>query len=465
MSRNSYNHPDFKPFQSGSTLCYPSKDYAAFKGGNKTLIKTTPGKNLFKMPNYKVSKENLASLNGKSYNTSAGGAKRKKKGGSLSGAPITENKKLGDSIYKHGLCGPASAQKGGKKRVMKKKGGNANEDTGRAMKAASKENVSSEEMSGGKKTKKSTTKKTAPKKKPVTKKLVKKTAPKKKSTTKKTVKKTVSRKRGGGNQTEGATGLPSEFYTGKQITGYPANSGKDVESAYGLIDPRDAGVGMLAPYNTSNNSKGNTMMKTGGRKSKNKKGGLIPKISDAPFRFVNKVVNTGSKELNSFFKGVQRNYNKSVQKIQSARNGMARLQGGLKKNRKTKKSLKGGDGSDFAATRNSRGPVNAPDDYWGVDGEKWFKQFAKTGNYIPNSALPRAAAPILTGGPKVDKVTGFSSFESTYEPLTGGKKTKKKSTARKPVKKTASKKPVKKTTTKKKPVKKTTKKKTTTKKK
>ena len=160
MSRNSYNHPDFKPFQSGSTLCYPSKDYAAFKGGNKTLIKTTPGKNLFKMPNYKVSKENLASLNGKSYNTSAGGAKRKKKGGSLSGAPITENKKLGDSIYKHGLCGPASVQKGGKKRVMKKKGGNANEDTGRAMGAASKvnvpqdNNVSSEEMSGGKKNKK-----------------------------------------------------------------------------------------------------------------------------------------------------------------------------------------------------------------------------------------------------------------------------------------------------------------------
>lgn len=454
MSRNSYNHPDFKPFQSGSTLCYPSKDYAAFKGGNKTLIKTTPGKNLFKMPNYKVSKEALVSLNGKSYNTSAGGAKRKKRGGSLSGAPIAENKKLGDSIYEHGLCGPAPVQKGGKKRVMKKKGGNINEDVSMAMEAAA------EEMSGGKKTKKSTTKKTVPKKKPVTKKLVKKTTPKKKSTTKKpvkkTVKKTVSKKRGGGNQTEGATGLPSQFYSGKEVTGYPANSGNGVESAYGPIDPRDAGVGMLAPYNTSKKSSGNTMMKTGGKKSKSKKGGLIPKLRDTPFRFVNKVVNKGTSELSKFFKGLEKNYENSVRKIQQTRTGMSRLQGGARKNRKTKKSLKGGDGSDFAATRNSRGPVNAPDDYWGVDGEKWFKQFSKTGNYIPNSALPKAAAPILTGGPKVEKVTGFSSFESSYEPLTGGKKTKKKSSTKKPVKKT---------TTKKKPVKKTTKKKTSTKKK
>lgn len=129
-SRSSYNNPQFKPFQSGNSLCYPSKDYANFKGGHNSLIKTTPGKNLYKENNLNVSKESLKSLSGKSYATSAGGAKRKlikvKKGGKLSGAPIKDNKALGDSISSHGLCGPAPVgQKGGKKRTMKKKGGDA----------------------------------------------------------------------------------------------------------------------------------------------------------------------------------------------------------------------------------------------------------------------------------------------------------------------------------------------------
>ena len=76
MSRASYNNPQFQPFQSGSTLCYPSKDYANMNGGS-SLISTKPGKNYFKTPDYKVSAENLKTLIGKSYVTSAGGAKRR----------------------------------------------------------------------------------------------------------------------------------------------------------------------------------------------------------------------------------------------------------------------------------------------------------------------------------------------------------------------------------------------------
>ena len=40
MSRASYNNPQFIPFQSGSTLCYPSKDYADFNGGGNSFTPT-----------------------------------------------------------------------------------------------------------------------------------------------------------------------------------------------------------------------------------------------------------------------------------------------------------------------------------------------------------------------------------------------------------------------------------------
>ena len=76
--------------------------------------------------------------------------------------------------------------------------------------------------------------------------------------------------------------------------------------------------------------------------------------------------------------------------------------------KKNKKYLKGGfDGSDWATTLASRGPANAPDDYWGVPGEKWFRQFNKTGEYIPNSQLAYAATPELAGKNDSGIVTGY----------------------------------------------------------
>jgi hypothetical protein len=84
-----------------------------------------------------------------------------------------------------------------------------------------------------------------------------------------------------------------------------------------------------------------------------------------------------------------------------------------KKQQKNKRQ-KGGDGSDFALTLSSRGPVNAPDAYWGVDGEKWFRQFNKSGDYIPNSQLAKAATPLLAGDNKGNIVVGFDEMGNDY---------------------------------------------------
>ena len=151
---------------------------------------------------------------------------------------------------------------------------------------------------------------------------------------------------------------------------------------------------------------------------------------------------------------------------------------GKRKQRKTKK----GGVSDYLMVHNSRGPVNTPDIGWS-NGLSNFRQFTKTGQYIPNSKLVAAAAPIFSGVSKDLSVppTGhaYDPHASTLGSLTGGKRKKKTTTKKRKVvrrKKTTTKKKKvvkKKTTTKKRKVvrrkktttkkKKTTKKKTTTK--
>ena len=122
-----------------------------------------------------------------------------------------------------------------------------------------------------------------------------------------------------------------------------------------------------------------------------------------------------------------------------------------------RKSKKGGV-SDYLMVHNSRGPVNTPDIGWS-NGLSNFRQFTKTGEYIPNSKLTAAAAPISAGIAKDMSVppTGhaYDPHASTLGSLTGGKRKKKTTTKKKKVVK-------KKTTTKKKKV---VKKKTTSKKK
>ena len=235
---------------------------------------------------------------------------------------------------------------------------------------------------------------------------------------------------------------------------YPSKSGDGAMSAYGKIVASDVGTGNLAPFTVSKSKTANpaTMMKTGGN---------IPPMNTSSVKNIRKGVDSGFESIKTFFSKLQANYNKTIDAAENIKIGKQRLiQGGKKKEMKkkdtkkkdtkkkdTKKKVmkkkvkKGGDGSDWSLTANSRGPSNAPDNYFGVDGEKWFRQFNKTGQYIPNSQLATAATPKLVSGPKVEKVMGYTTFDSVYAPVKGGamkKKVAKKSkkTDKKKTKKT-----------------------------
>jgi hypothetical protein len=350
------------------------------------------------------------------------------------------------------------------------------------------------------------------------------------------MKKKKSKKQKGGQESSGATPMDMRFFnTNASLLNSSANSGMGVNSAYGSIDPKDVGVGMLAPYTTStcktaNHSSG---QQTGGKKSKakkskvkktkkeksmmnkimkkmsnikksilpgdkkkksgkkskkqrggendelpgydcndklaiydennkqkgGKKGDLMQKMSPTPI-IKSQELTTGMIDgaigiLNTIVKG----YNKSLKEAENIKIGNQRLiQGGskssskkskkpkkssvVKKTKKTKKSSskkpkktvtkkpkktvtkktkktsskkrpkkhKGGDGSDFALTLGSRGNASAPDKFWGVDGETWFRQFNKTGQYIPNSRLAEAATPLLLSGPQNNTVMGYDDM-------------------------------------------------------
>ena len=517
-----FNTPSFAPFQSGCSKCYPSTDYVKQNGGNKSLISTKDGKNFFKTPDFNVSMKTLVKNNsGKSYNTSAGGSKKKSNSNYMKGGN-DDSKNIADFLKnvmdqsqattsEELMSGGAKNKKVPKKKtkapkkkvVKKKKGGMApldgnndgmpvnakfpntgefgmgqgagtqmavNSDMPNPLLKAMKAPPLSEEMqnkliqmemAGGatKKKKKSVSslkKKTEPKKKTAAKKTVSK-----KTVAKKTKKTKKSKKMKGGEESWGATGMPAQFYDPKvPLASYASNSGKGAKSAYGAIQPNDIGTGMLAPFTTSKSKTANhaTNMKTGGAKKTNKKGGsgLIPSMNTGPVKNISKIADKTYDSVKTFFKKLEKNYKTSVNKTKNIKIGNQRLvQGGSKKPvkklpKKINKKKKGGDGSDWSMTANSRGPSNAPDTYFGVDGEKWFRNFNKTGEYIPNSKLANSAAPKLTSGPKINKVMGYSTYESTFAPIKGGaKKPKKKESVKKSKKTTATKKPKKKTASKK----------------
>ncbi len=272
----------------------------------------------------------------------------------------------------------------------------------------------------------------------------------KKKTTRKSPKK-GKKSMSGGMESSGATSLPTRFYNPQTpLDNYPELSGNGAMSAYGPIQSGDVGTGMLAPYTSSTCATANPSsgMKTGGSKKNKKtlkksiKGGAsyIPAISDSPVTSVQNGINGAIGKFTNFMTKLDNDYLKSVQYVKSIKIGNQRLiQGGSKhktKKRSTKKpSTKkpspkkpspkkltkkmskkrgGSNGSDFALTLNSRGPVNAPDNYWGVPGEEWFRQFNKTGDYIPNSKLPYAATPLLAGTNKSGVVSGYDESMLAY---------------------------------------------------
>ncbi len=154
---------------------------------------------------------------------------------------------------------------------------------------------------------------------------------------------------------------------------------------------------------------GNQRLIQGGRKSKKsvkkvKKSVKKPKRKVVKRKVVKKSVKKPKRKVvkKSVKKPKRRVVKKSVKKPKR------------KSTRRVKRMRGGSNGSDFALTLNSRGPANAPDDYWGVDGEKWFRQFNKTGDYIPNSKLPQAATPLLAGNNDSGVVNGYDEMGFSY---------------------------------------------------
>ena len=245
-----------------------------------------------------------------------------------------------------------------------------------------------------------------------------------KSTKSKTSTKSTKSKKSmkGGMETSGATYMNQRFFDpNAHLDSLPSSSGNGTMSAYGKIEQGDIGSGMLAPYTSSASANQITGMKTGGSKNKKKssqKGGKgingpIPNISDGGVSSVQKSIDGAISGFSSFMQQLDADYLKSFDYIKSIKIGNQRLIGGKKNVKsKVKKNIQkgGGNGSDFSSTLNSRGPVNAPDDYWGVDGETWFRQFNKTGDYIKNSDLAMSATPLLAGTGKNNIVSGYDEF-------------------------------------------------------
>ncbi len=69
-----------------------------------------------------------------------------------------------------------------------------------------------------------------------------------------------------------------------------------------------------------------------------------------------------------------------------------------------KRTMRGGGGSDWLSTVNSRGNVAGTNDHWGVDGAKWFDQFEKSGGYISNSELRRGSYQLQESATQAPKI-------------------------------------------------------------
>ena len=461
--------PDFKPFSSGCGVCKPSNDYYKIQTGGvgnyckdglesngkiPTLLKSNyyyetanGGSNKTKSKNSKKVKggffdiKNLLNI-GKTQTqyptpeeeSMSGGKKSKKtkksvqsKSKSTCKKPVKRSKKMKGGMESSGAISMDSRFYNPNSKldnyselsgngVMTSYGPNESGDVGTGMLAPYilSNHSSGMKTGGAKKSKQKSENKKKDKKTIKSKKPVKK-----------------SKKMKGGMESSGATSMDSRFYNPNgKLNDYSELSGNGMMSAYGPIESGNVGSGMLAPYTASKSETVNpsTSMKTGGAKKKNLKGGkdLIPTVSDGSVVSTRNTLNGVINNFVNFMSKLDANYNKSVQQISSVQFGNQRLiQQGGKKLKVSKKSPKkqskklkvkkgGSNGSDFALTLNSRGPVNAPDDYWGVPGEQWFRQFNKTGDYIPNSKLAYAATPLLASKNDCGVVSGYDESTMAY---------------------------------------------------
>jgi hypothetical protein len=83
--------------------------------------------------------------------------------------------------------------------------------------------------------------------------------------------------------------------------------------------------------------------------------------------------------------------------------------------------MRGGGGSDWLNTVNSRGNVAGPDNHWGVSGQKWSTQFEKSGEYISNSELRRGGYQLQESAALSPKVPyGLYADSSVYGQVGSG---------------------------------------------
>lgn len=92
----------------------------------------------------------------------------------------------------------------------------------------------------------------------------------------------------------------------------------------------------------------------------------------------------------------------------------------IKKKSVTKKKsmsrMRGGGGSDWLSTVNSRGNVAGLNDHWGVNGAKWFDQFEKSGDYISISELRKGGYELQKSASQAPKVpTGNDLYAQQYQ--------------------------------------------------
>ncbi len=85
------------------------------------------------------------------------------------------------------------------------------------------------------------------------------------------------------------------------------------------------------------------------------------------------------------------------------------------KSSKKQTRMRGGGGSDWLSTVNSRGNVAGTNNHWGVSGAKWFNQFEKSGDYISMSELRRGGYQLQESASHAPKVpTGFDSNAQSH---------------------------------------------------
>ena len=276
----------------------------------------------------------------------------------------------------------------------------------------------------------------------------------------------------------GGTELASEYYTSLQQGSYaPYNASKDEKCGGGqkkkVVRGGDIGMGdgeskmgtglgkmsgtMAAAKSATN---GGTCgcglkMKTSGTKRGGNDGYYADTLTgDDP---VIETEDTLHGQLDGGAKAKKRSTSsksKSKSKTSSKTKSKSKTSSKTKSKSKTSRKHKGGDdsagtGSDFATTLASRGPCNYPD---GKSADL-FRIFNKTSEFIPNSMLKYAAAPVSTGySPDPNpypRAFNDDFIGGTKKAKKPAKKSSSSKTKAKPTKKSASskaKKPAKKST-------------------